>query len=230
VGLLNYCRWEWAEADREYRSALQLNPNYGFLYVRMAMLSLAFGRFEEAEQLLQRGRAADPFSMSIPNTLAQIYVYWRKPDKAIELAKQILALSPSDDVAHQSLSIAYFEKGDFAGASREEEIWERFSPNDPGMEAGGLPLRAPIIGRKEALRIFYGIEQKAGVGTFVGELNLAFGAMAVDDRRKAIRYLKHAYENHVTDLVCARWYPAFDPLHGDPEFERIFKDMGVSGK
>jgi serine/threonine-protein kinase len=230
LGLLHYCRWEWPEADREYRTALQLNPNYGFLYVRMAMVSVAFGRFEEAEQLLQRGRAADPFSMSIPNTLAQVYLYWRRPAAAIQLSKQILGLSPSDDVSHQTLAIAYFEQGDFEAATREEEMWERFSPNDLGNELGGLPLRAKTIGRAKASRIFSEIEQKASRGAFVGELNLAFGAIAVDERQQAMSYLKLAYRNHVTDLVCARWYPAFDPLHGDPEFEQIFKDMGVAGK
>jgi hypothetical protein len=54
--------------------------------------------------------------------------------------------------------------------------------------------------------------------------------MAVGDLAKALQYLRRAYRNHVTDLVCARWYPASDALHGDPAFEQIFKDMGVSGR
>jgi serine/threonine-protein kinase len=233
LGLLHYSRWQWADAEREYRAAVELNPNYGVVYHRLAMLAFAFGRFAESERFYERGRVADPFLLSIPETEAQLYYYWRRPDKVIALCRHIEEISPGDDYVKESLARAYFEKGDFAAAYEEAKKWVSFSSADPnrlGTQAGNLEYLARVEGRAAAARLFAGVERQSAQGVYANPMDLAAGAMATGDRQKALRYLQSAYEQHITDLVSVRFDPFFDPLHGDPSFEKIFRDMGVTGE
>jgi tetratricopeptide (TPR) repeat protein/TolB-like protein len=230
LGLLFYAQWKWADAEREFRTALRLDPNYGILWERMALLAYALGRFEESENYFEKAREVDPFTLFIPETEAQLYYYWRRPDKVIALCRLINTLSPGDTECHECLAYAYLEKGDFAAAYHEYELFMRALPvpNNLGGQAVELAFLARLKGRPAAVPVFAQIEEQVAKGAYASRLGLAAGALAVGDRRKALRYLHEAYDLRFPDLLSTRFDPLFDELHGDAEFEKIFRDMGVT--
>lgn len=60
-----YYDWNWAEAEREYKLAIKLNPNYSSAFLFYAWLLLTQGRFDEASQSLRRAQRIDPGSLTL---------------------------------------------------------------------------------------------------------------------------------------------------------------------
>jgi tetratricopeptide (TPR) repeat protein len=231
LGLAYYDQWDWNGADREFRTAIELNPTYGLAYQRRAMVAMVSENFAEAEKLLQKHMEIDPFWLLPSETLEQLYYYWRKPNQLLALAEHTADIFPRDQSnAHFELAEAYAEKGDAARAYQEfllQRTYRGGGLNDLQTRAAGVWFIALAKGKSEALRDLHDIERRAAAGAFIGKLDLANAAMGADDREKAIHYLREAYQNRIPDLVSARFDPLFDPLHSDPRFQRIFRDMGL---
>ena len=57
-------QWQWAEAEAEYKRALELNPSDASAHEGLARSMVCHGRTEEALDWIRRGRALDPFTVS----------------------------------------------------------------------------------------------------------------------------------------------------------------------
>src|SRR5436190_1253517 len=64
LGLALMKQWHWAESEREYRRAIELDPNYATAHHWYAEYLNAEGRFEEALQEIGRAGKLDPFRRS----------------------------------------------------------------------------------------------------------------------------------------------------------------------
>ena len=91
--------WDWANAEKEFHRALELNPNdalgrnwYG------GYLSLR-GRHDEAIDEHERARELDPFSLIINANLARSFYWARRYDEAIVQARKTLQMDPHFGVA-----------------------------------------------------------------------------------------------------------------------------------
>ena len=91
--LTNY---DLAERERYYRQALLKQPNHHTAHLWLSAIYTAHGEFAQAEAEALRAQEIDPLSYGVRLTLADIYFYWRKPDKVIEQAELMLVLNPGD--------------------------------------------------------------------------------------------------------------------------------------
>jgi len=57
--------WDWATAEKEYRRAIQLNPNYATGHHWYAECLALQGRFNEAFPEIESARQLDPLSLII---------------------------------------------------------------------------------------------------------------------------------------------------------------------
>jgi Tfp pilus assembly protein PilF len=75
--------WDWKTADKEFRRAIELNPNYATAHHWYAELLLWRGHFDESLQQIERARQLDRLSMIIAADKAAIRYYSRDYDEAI---------------------------------------------------------------------------------------------------------------------------------------------------
>ena len=76
--------WEWADAEREYQRAIELNPNLALAHRWYAKYLRLMGRHEEAIAEITRARELDPLSPGVNATVGYVLSSARRYDQAIE--------------------------------------------------------------------------------------------------------------------------------------------------
>jgi eukaryotic-like serine/threonine-protein kinase len=103
--------WDWAAAEREYKRAIELNPNYATAHQWYSEFLTAVGRFDEAEREGRRALALDPMSPIINAVVAYNRTMARRYDAAIEQGLRTTQLFPDFMAGHAYLGLAYLESG-----------------------------------------------------------------------------------------------------------------------
>jgi tetratricopeptide (TPR) repeat protein len=93
--------------------AIQLNPNHSIAHNILARAHLASGNFEKAIEIAQQSVAIDPLTTINRTTVADIYYFWRKYDRAVLAYRMAQELDPRFDGIHLDMGRAYEALGRF---------------------------------------------------------------------------------------------------------------------
>jgi Tfp pilus assembly protein PilF len=116
--------WDWPTAEKEYRRAIQLNPNYATAHHWYGECMALQGRFDKAFPQIEKARQLDPLSLIIATDYGAILYFSRQYDRAIEHFRGVLEMEPDFPRAHM-LAWAYAQKGLFAEARGDAEAYQR---------------------------------------------------------------------------------------------------------
>src|SRR5712692_8163675 len=134
--------WDWQTSEKEYRRAIELNPNYATAHHWYAEHLMWLGRFDEALSESERARQLDPLSLIIATDNGAILYFSRQYGRAIEQFRTVLQKDPK--FSRTSVIIyAYIEKAMFAEALADAERWRRVYGEGPWYWS----TRAYIYGR-----------------------------------------------------------------------------------
>jgi len=103
--------WDWSGAEREFRRAFQLNPNYATAHHWYSDLLAKTGRLEEALAEAKSAVALDPLSLPINRDLAVLYAFLGQDDMAIDQYRKTLQMEPSFASARGYLAVLLLAKG-----------------------------------------------------------------------------------------------------------------------
>ena len=111
--------WEWSESEKEFKRAIELNPNYPSAHHWYSEYLAAMGRLGEAIGAAKRARDLDPLSLAISADLSDALYLARRYDESIEEATKTLEMDPHFWLSHINLGRSYTEKGMHEEAIRE---------------------------------------------------------------------------------------------------------------
>jgi len=111
--------WSWAEAEKEFKRAFELNPSYASAHQWCADLFIELGRHEEAIAELDRALRCDPLSLIINTNLGRAFYTARDHDRSLEQFRKTLDIDPSFAYAHAELGLLYEQTGMFDEAISE---------------------------------------------------------------------------------------------------------------
>jgi serine/threonine protein kinase/tetratricopeptide (TPR) repeat protein len=103
--------WDWEAAEREYKRAIDLNPNYATARQWYAEFLTAVGRFDEAEAQGRKALELDPMSPIINAVVAWNFTMARRYDAAIQQGTRTTQLFPDFMPGHAYLGLALLESG-----------------------------------------------------------------------------------------------------------------------
>ncbi len=218
----------FAEANREFRRAIELNPNYATAHQWYAETGLVpLGQFEEAIAEARRALELDPLSIVINADVGTTLTNARRYDQAIEQLRKTVDMDPGFYYTHWTLGNALELKG------RNEEAIAEYKKatalNDDPLPRALLGHLYAKIGRKdEALEILKKLreQRESSEQRYVSPYNLALIHIGLSQKDEAIQLLEETYEDrNGYDLAFIKIEPMLDPLRGDPRFEALVRKV-----
>ena len=228
-------RWDWdfAGAEREYRRAIELNPDYPTAHHRYGVHLSAMGRFDESIAELERARQLDPLSMIIASDSAAPYFATRRYDEAVGILQKALEIDPNFVRARLMLSLNYRAMGRYEDAIAELEKAQDLSGmprEEDGSRRIGLNLAVvyAAAGRKvDFEKILTAINEREKRGDYVPAFARASYYAQIGDRERAFFWLDKAYSERATFLVELKNNPAFDNIRDDSRFADLIRRIGL---
>lgn len=219
--------WDWTAAQREYKRALQLNPDDARAHNWYAGYLIYVGRFDEGIEEAKRARDLDPLSLPVNNALAGRLLVAGRYDEAFAQVQKTLELDPHFAPAHQTLGWAYLNQGKQSEALREFQQAVQLSGSDDTDLLLDLGFAYAKVGRrKQALEILSTLKKEHGQGLVPsGSVAILYGALG--ELNAAFAWLDKAYQERDPELTYLK-VPGrrFEPLRHDPRFQEFVHRIG----
>jgi TolB-like protein/DNA-binding winged helix-turn-helix (wHTH) protein/Flp pilus assembly protein TadD len=217
-------RWQWSDAEAEFKRALELNSNDAGAHVGYAKWLLCQGRTDEALAWAQRARDLDPLGaagdlLGFPGiTTGWILFHARRYDESIRELRR-------DDPNHWYLGMALIANGQ---PDEAITVLESAVGTDRSPAVMGVLVRAYAHAgrRKEALRLLDELKQRQQK-SYVPAAPFVNAYLGLGDNEQAFVWLEKAYEEESNLLQLLKVHPYFDPLRDDPRFTDLLHRVGL---
>jgi serine/threonine protein kinase/tetratricopeptide (TPR) repeat protein len=209
--------WDWVTAEREFRHAIELKPQYGPAHIWYSHLLKAIDRTEESLAESRRALECDPLGLVLNMHMGWHLVYARQYEKAIEQCQKTLELDPTFILAHVFLGQAYEHSGAFSDAIAAFERAVELSRRHPTYLAD-LGHGFAVAGRRaDALNVLaelHGVSSQRYVAARgIAEIHLGLG-----DVDEAFAWLERGFQQRNGWLIHIRDNPRYDGLRQDPRY------------
>lgn len=226
LGYITHFDWNMSEAEREYKRAIELNPNYPTGHHWYSRFLRAVGRSDEAWAEIKRAEELDPLSLVIINNVAEQYIDRGDLKSAVDECHRMTDLDPNFWAAHQTLAIALVKQGKnneaLAEAQKSIDLSNRSNAS--------LALLGHVYGRlgkqNEALAVIKELEEKYSKQQADGR-DIAVVYVGLNDKDQAFAWLEKAFQYHSHFLAGLRLEPFLDPLRSDPRWSDLQRRVGL---
>jgi eukaryotic-like serine/threonine-protein kinase len=226
--------WDFAGAEKEFRRALELNPNYALAHQWYATFLNDMGRHQEAFAEVERALQLDPLSVNVNTAAAAVFYFARQFDRAEKQAKIALELDPNFYSAHSWLAGVYHATGAYEASFLEDEKVASLTGNEEFRSRIAAQKRAyDAGGPKEMYREQVKQLQKADTNPFLPTvagptrwgLAIAYAHLGENDR--AFEQLERRYRDRGFEMLTLKTNPDLDPLRSDPRFQDLVRRVGL---
>lgn len=219
--------WDWQTSEKEYRRAIELNPDYPTAHHWYAEHLMWLGRFDEALKESERALQLDPLSLIIATDHGAILYFSRQYDRAIEQFRSVLQKDPNFGRAGGLIMYAYVEKRMFSQALAGVEVSRRLYGEGPWYWSA----RAYSYGRAGQLERAQRELEKLEKMIRHEQLNpviMLWAHLGVGDKEEALADLENALSEHFNVATMLKVEPGFDPLRADPRFQDLLRRAGLA--
>jgi TolB-like protein/DNA-binding winged helix-turn-helix (wHTH) protein/Tfp pilus assembly protein PilF len=218
--------WNWADAERHYERAIELNPNYATAHHWYAEgYLMPVGRADEAMAEIRKAQELDPLSAVIATDLGKELYFVRRYDQALVELRRALELDPNFVSAHNWISDTLLEKRLYSDAIaeldktrpfREERVYIR--------QTAYLYAR---IGRRAEARAALAKSLQLSKGKQMSSGAVALTYAALGDKDESFQWLEKAYTEKSSFMTSLKYWSVFDPMRGDPRFADLLRRVGL---
>jgi TolB-like protein/Tfp pilus assembly protein PilF len=208
---------DWAGAERAYKRALQINPNYAIAHQWWGTTLAGLGRHAEADEEVRQALAIDPASVRAGTGAGRALYLARQYTDAIERFKKTLELDHD-----YALAVIWLGRTYVALNKKEEALAEleraALITNRAPSSLGPLGHAYGVFGyRDKALAILAEL-QRLSTDAYVSPLNYALVYLGLRDVDRAFQELHRAADQQLSSLGSLRTAIEYDPLRSDPRF------------
>jgi serine/threonine protein kinase/tetratricopeptide (TPR) repeat protein len=222
--------WDWLNVEREFKRAIELNPNNALSHRRYGETLQARARFSEALAEGTRAQELDPLSLDIVANLGFTHLLMQHYDESIAQFRKVLDLKSNVPVAHAFTAVAYAMKGMHRQALAE---YDQISDQDKAV-APETQLIADTLGwiyavsgrRADALKIALEFRQLS-THAYVDSYQLGTIYAGLGEKDEAFRLLEKAYDQHSPDIVFLAVDPFWYGTRSDPRYADLLRRIGL---
>ena len=219
--ILNYYDYDFAGAEREFRRAVELNPNSATAHQFYGVLLLHLGRHDEASAALWRALEIEPLSPLINRLYGLALLFARRYDESAAQLKKTLELDANFVPAYDSLGHVYRVQGKHgdsveAYAKAQEVLGNR-------EEAA---LMREIFARDGWRAYLRAMADEPRLNQLKSRYIVATYHVELGEKEKAFAELNKAYEDREFFMILLKGDPRLDPLRSDPRFAELMLKVG----
>ena len=216
---------DWAEAEREYRRAIELNPNFATAHHWYGEYLSLLGRFDEAIVELRLAGDLDPLSVAILKDIGRAYYCARHYDLAEKFLRQALEIDPRSLGAQTDLGLVYAQTGQFSAAIAELQKAKQLEDGPEVWTEIGY-VQAISGNRREAERTL-GALHALSKRRYVSPLAWAYVYAGLREKSEALDWLEKSFREGAL-LTGLKVDPHFDSLRDEPRFADLQKRVGLA--
>jgi tetratricopeptide (TPR) repeat protein len=214
--------WSWrgVTAEREFRRALELDPNFVRAHHWYATYLLALHRYPEALDQIEQAQRLEPSSSAILADKGLLLWMSGRHDEGLSLLRQLEEAQPSFSSTHDYLGRILWEQSDYPGALLE---WRQMATlrhdkaglslaeaREQGFAAGGVQTmwerELPV--QKDWFQRGFG-----------SAYDLAATCAALGRTQEALSYLKIAFDRREASMLTGD--PALPALEFESEYRQL---------
>lgn len=212
-----FYEWDFAAAERDLTTAIQLEPSNDTAHWGYANLCVAGGRFEQALKEIETAQTIAPGTPLYERVRGQILYYWRRYDEAIVQLTRGIDLKP--DTGSLWLSRSYEMKGDYGAAF---EAFVKTQKDPQRLEAYRTAFEtAGWLGVQRKFLEFSKLDEQKGERANNYQIAIAFARLG--EKQQAFAYLNKLVEERSWQIPFFNVDPQLDPLRGDPRFNELLR-------
>jgi DNA-binding winged helix-turn-helix (wHTH) protein/Tfp pilus assembly protein PilF len=221
--------WDAANAEREFRRAIELNPTNAVAHHWYATFLGTVGRHEESLVEIERAQTLDPASKSILADKGQLLAGAGRRDEAAALLKQLEATEPDFISPHRYLKEIDFANGVYGAFLAE---WKK----EATLMHDGATLKLIAAAEKGyafsgARGLLQSLEMQQKELYEEGTLSpypLAQTEALLGNKQEALRLLTIAQQKHDENELAITSDATLDSLHDEPAYKNLVARLGFS--
>ena len=224
---LHWYEWNWPAAEREFKRAIALNPNYADAYGLYAWFLADMGRNSEAVALASQAQRIDALSLLANLAPGSISVFTRQWDPAIEQLRSAIDLDKTHWMAHCFLGRAYEAKGHLPQAIMSLQAALQLDPQHSEIWSAighAYAVSGKTAGANQVLTHL----KELSASTYVAPYNVAIIYAGLGDKDQTFAWLEKSYKDRGYYLpVYLTTDSRLDKFHNDPRFIDLVRRVGL---
>ncbi len=219
--------WDWPLAEREFKRALELKPNYPILHDWYSAFLAYMGRFDEAVREADLELKLDPLS-PIAHTRIGIALYFaRRYDQAIPVLQKTISQEPNYPPALFFLGLCYSMQGRREEALAEFQKGRAIAPNSQDF-ISLLGNVSALAGRRDDARRYQGQLNELAKRAYVSPFVQAVISAGLGEMDAAFMWMEKCFEERCSALPTMKTDPRFDVLRSDARFDLLMRRAGFA--
>jgi len=229
---LAFAAFHWSfdvpTAEREFRTALDLDPQDAEAHHWFATALMLLARNAEAVAEIGRAQELEPTSSSIVADRALILHHAGRGEEAMAVLVRLSRTEPELVSPHRYLQEIHFGRGEYGAALKETRRVAELLHDAEGLASATEELRVLEAGGSsallEAMRIKRLARYERGSGA---AYPLAQVEALLAQREVALAHLEEACAGHEPAAMGMRIDPAMASLHREPQFQKLLVRLGL---
>jgi TolB-like protein/Tfp pilus assembly protein PilF len=226
---MNY-DWNWKLADKEYKRAIELNPNSAITYTYYSFLLIFQGRYEEAISIAKISQELDPLTSYINANACWSLIYGGYYDEAIEAVRMSITMNPNHFLPHYILGVAYRVRSMKEEAMKEYKKAVDLSGDHPYLMGVLAAAYYEFDMIAIADKLFDSLKKRSGE-EYIPSISYYLIHMSRGDSDQAYEWLKRACNEHssfVPWYIDTPW--EIHRIPDEPRYNELLKKAGLERK
>ncbi len=212
--------WNFEAAQREWRLALEIDPNHAYAWHSLAVFGSMQRCTEDALAAMRQAQRLEPLSAPIANDFGFVYYSGRRYQEAVEACRKAIDLHPSFYRTYVNLGRTQAALGSYEQAIRTCLAARPLLTGRAflGHLMATLGYSYGRLGRQtEALAVIAELEEM-GQRHYVSRYDVALIQTGQGRLENAMQSLEEAFHQRAFWLMDLPCEPLFDDLRADPRF------------
>ena len=217
---------DWVAAEKEFRRAIELDPEYIWAHQWYALYLAVRGRQSESLAEIKRALDVDPTSPQLSMVLGMIFYLARFYDRAVDELRKVVEMNPHHVLATFYLGLAYLEQGRFEEAMAHVRRSAHLTGNAPFFVQGVGYVHAARGQTEEARAVLAALDGMMKK-TFVSPVFTALIHFKLGEDGRGFEWLDKAFEDGDHWLEYIKVFPGFDSVRTDPRYAALLQKLGL---